>query len=269
MRDIRMWDKGDFVRPGDDAGGSSDEIGWKRRKELEYEIHRARFIRMVLGQGIGQAPPKLDGTADHEMENGMKPTVLDAVRYIKSHLRAFHTTHGDHISRLVSSTVFLPVDRLVNRSPYKDIYLPYAEFFNSNSTENPESHLRELFLQEFCSSKGLGRHLPLKVVTDVGGGGALAKIIKFRTVMKDKKTEWSQSDELPMAIPLPQEYRFHSVFTCPVSKEQATDDNPAAMLPCGHVIARESLINLAKGQMVKCPYCPATNPVAAAYTVYF
>ena len=50
-----------------------------------------------------------------------------------------------------------------------------------------------------------------------------------------------------MEIPLPSDRRFHSVFVCPVSKEQATDSNPPLMLSCGHVIATESFQRLVKG----------------------
>jgi hypothetical protein len=48
-------------------------------------------------------------------------------------------------------------------------------------------------------------------------------------------------------IPLPLPYRYHSIFACPVSKEQSTAQNPPMLLPCGHVIARESLMRLARG----------------------
>lgn len=47
-------------------------------------------------------------------------------------------------------------------------------------------------------------------------------------------------------IPVPPESRYHSIFACPVSKEQATDVNPPMMLTCGHVLAKESVIKLAK-----------------------
>ena len=31
------------------------------------------------------------------------------------------------------------------------------------------------------------------------------------------------------------EFTYYSVFTCPVSKDQSTPENPPMMLPCGHV----------------------------------
>lgn len=50
-----------------------------------------------------------------------------------------------------------------------------------------------------------------------------------------------------MEVPLPPSRRYHSVFVCPVSKEQATESNPPKMLVCGHVIASESFERLLKG----------------------
>jgi hypothetical protein len=54
---------------------------------------------------------------------------------------------------------------------------------------------------------------------------------------------------------------------CPVSKEQTTDANPPMMMPCGHVIAHESLEKLSKGGRFKCPYCPSESHIRDARKV--
>ena len=47
-------------------------------------------------------------------------------------------------------------------------------------------------------------------------------------------------------IPLPPENRYHSVFACPVSKDQSTEQNPPMMMSCGHVVSKDSLLKLSK-----------------------
>lgn len=91
----------------------------------------------------------------------------------------------------------------------------------------------------------------------------------MQSIMKEKRTEWTTQNELPVEIPLPSSYHFHSIFVCPVSKEQTTDSNPPKMMPCGHVIADESLKKLVKNvnARFKCPYCPSESRLEEAMQV--
>ena len=76
---------------------------------------------------------------------------------------------------------------------------------------------------------------------------------RFHFAAKGRTTQ----NELPVEIPLPRSMIFHPIFVCPVSKEQTTEENPPMMMPCGHVIAKESLNRLGlRGGRFKCPYCP-------------
>jgi E3 ubiquitin-protein transferase RMND5 len=89
-------------------------------------------------------------------------------------------------------------------------------------------------------------------------------------------------------IPLPPENRYHSVFACPVSKDQSTEQNPPMMMSCGHVVSKDSLQKLSKANgyvdgtlrsilltdatpfsRVKCPYCPVESQVSDALRVHF
>ena len=93
------------------------------------------------------------------------------------------------------------------------------------------------------------------------------------------------ADRVPaqVEINIGQDYAYHSIFVCPVTKELATEANPAVILPCGHMLCEETVAKLSKGNayatanecssllMVlwfsprllgnpnnrfKCPYCP-------------
>lgn len=127
--------------------------------------------------------------------------------------------------------------------------------------------LNKMFQAEFCRRHGMPKEELLEVAVELGGkGGALGVIEKARRVMGERLgniRNWTDlpvsyactiirllqrmADRLQIEVPLPANRRYHSVFVCPVSKEQATEENPPKMLTCGHVLAQESLNRMLKG----------------------
>lgn len=83
------------------------------------------------------------------------------------------------------------------------IYLRHFQTSPYADLASPAVHLdlEPMFAKEYCASLGMSRQVPLRVVGDIGGGGALARIEKGRKVMRERKSEWSQSDELPVSDP--------------------------------------------------------------------
>ncbi|GLB35002.1 putative CTLH/CRA C-terminal to LisH motif domain containing protein [Lyophyllum shimeji] len=209
-----------------------------RSSPLEFYLHRSQYIRLLF--------------------SSHPPDPIPAIAYANAYLRPFYHEHEAEFQRLMGCVAYLPLSKL-QTSPYADLASPSLHF-----------ELEPLFAKEYCASLGMSRQVPLRVVGDIGGGGALARIEKGRKVMRERKSEWSQTDELPIEIPLLPENRYHSIFACPVSKEQATEQNPPMMMLCGHVIAKDSLHKLSKaGGRVKCPYCPTESLLASALRVYF
>ncbi|CAG8572474.1 3903_t:CDS:2 [Acaulospora colombiana] len=131
----------------------------------------------------------------------------EALQYARSNFSYFRERHSNEINRLMGALLYI---RDLSKSPYVDL---------------------------------LSEHLWTDINVTVGAT-ALPTIIKMATIMKEKKNEWSQQGELPVEIPLSDEMRYHSIFACPVSKEQSTEENPPMMMPCGHVICKESLNKL-------------------------
>ncbi|KAE9400787.1 hypothetical protein BT96DRAFT_1096276 [Gymnopus androsaceus JB14] len=209
-----------------------------RSSPLEFYLHRSQYIRLLL--------------LSHP------PNSLAAISYAQAELQPFFRDHQAEFQRLMNCVTYLPLSRL-QTSQYADLASPSLHF-----------ELEPLFAKEYCANLGMSRQIPLRVVGDIGGGGALAKIEKCRRVMRERKSEWSQRDELPIEISLPPENRYHSIFTCPVSKEQSTELNPPMMMICGHVIAKDSLTKLGKSSgRVKCPYCPTESSGSSAVQVHF
>lgn len=145
---------------------------------------------------------------------------------------------------------------------------PYSDFLNSNLYSDIQRH----FTRDFSLLLGLSPDSPLYLSIMIGTS-ALPTMIKMSAIMKGKSgLEWSQQGELPVEIPLLDTQRYHSVFACPVSKEQGSEENPPMMMACGHVIAKESLNRLSKGTTntrFKCPYCPMESTSAQAIRVFF
>ena len=162
------------------------------------------------------------------------PHLKEALAYLDTNLKPFYHKYTAEIVRLAGCTVYA---QRMRESPYADL-----------ASSDLHEELEPMFSKEYCTRLGMGRQVPLRVVGDIGGGGALARIEKGRKVMRERKSEWSQTDELPIEIPLPPENRYHSIFACPVSKEQSTPANPPMMIQCGHVIAKDSLTKLSKAQ---------------------
>ncbi|KAG6337209.1 hypothetical protein ID866_1881 [Astraeus odoratus] len=205
---------------------------------LEFYLHRSQYIRLLFACS--------------------PPNYQPALSYAHATLRNYYAEHTVEFRRLLTCVAYLPREKL-KRSPYADLASPTVH-----------TDLESLFAVEYCASLGMSRQIPLRVIGDIGAGGALSRIEKARTVMKEKKSEWSQSDELPIEITLPPENRYHSIFACPVSKEQSTETNPPVMMTCGHVITKDSLQKLSKvNGRVKCPYCPAESLQANALRIYF
>ena len=94
------------------------------------------------------------------------------------------TKFDGQTTRIMSCESLNPALRFL-RSPYGDLASPSVH-----------SDLESMFAKEYCARLGMSRQVPLRVVCDIGGGGALARIEKGKKVMKERKSEWSQTDEL-------------------------------------------------------------------------
>ncbi|PTB68218.1 hypothetical protein BBK36DRAFT_1134863 [Trichoderma citrinoviride] len=208
---------------------------------LEFELCKLQFIWLFKG-------PQVNGLPDDE-RNGQ----MGALRYAREHFARFQTRHLRDIQQLCGAMVFAPN---IEASPYRHIFQIDSAFEDVATS----------FTREFCSLLGLSAESPLYVAV-TAGSIALPRLIKYTTYMKEKKTEWTTENELAFETPLPPSMIYHSIFVCPVSKEQTTEQNPAMMLPCGHVICRESLHNMAKGSRYKCPYCPTEGHLKDAIKI--
>lgn len=182
------------------AGKAVDPSG-----DLEFALRKECFIRLLLdGQDLtGAAEPLLPPVPTANGDKALPSQSLAALSYGGAHFKALVTPHRlPTISALLCAPLFLPFSRLLS-SPYASLFTEYVPFPSAGAFDvaPPTSRLQAQFAGAYLRTIGLPAESPLSVVTDVGGGGALARIQKVRNVMKEKKTEWSAKGELPVSGP--------------------------------------------------------------------
>ncbi len=202
-----------------------------RGSNLEFDLSKLQYVWLFKG-------PAVNGLPDDE-HNGR----AGALAYARGHFARFQTRHLREIQRLASAMVFAPN---LAASPYHETFSISTAF----------SDVATSFTREFCSLLGLSAESPLYLAV-TAGALALPRLMKYMLATRSKGTEWTTAGELPFETPLPESMLFHSIFVCPVSKEQTTADNPPMVIPCGHMLAHETLQKLCKGSRFKCPYCPS------------
>ncbi|XP_055285155.1 E3 ubiquitin-protein transferase RMND5B isoform X2 [Moschus berezovskii] len=202
---------------------------------LEFKLHRLQFIRLLAG-----GPEKQ----------------LEALSYAR-HFQPFAHLHQREIQVMMGSLVYLQLG--LEKSPYGHL------LDNSHWAE-----ICETFTRDACSLLGLSVESPLSV-SFASGCVALPVLMNIKAVMEQRQCSgvWSHKDELPIEIELGMKCWYHSVFACPILRQQTSDSNPPIKLICGHVISRDALNKLINGGKLKCPYCPMEQNPADGKRIIF
>ncbi|PON93733.1 Ubiquitin-protein ligase [Trema orientale] len=190
------------------------------------------------------------------MEILEKGSQADAINYAKTYLAPFAFLYKDEIMKLMGCLAYR--GRLTTS--------PYAELMSPSHWEKSTEEL----IQQFCSLLGQSYNSPFGVAIAAGFEG-LPTLLKLANVMAAKKQEWQAMKQLPVPVELGKEFQFHSIFVCPVSRDQGSEENPPMLMPCLHVLCKQSIMKLSKSstRTFKCPYCPAEASVAQCRQLYF
>jgi hypothetical protein len=184
----------------------------------------------------------------------------EALRFAQRSFPAFGKTFNGEIETLMGCLAF---SNRLEVSPYRNYLAMDGAFLTGAVRSLSIAYCKAMRVPQ---ESAFGQCIRL-------GVQSLPRINRVMALMKERKgVEWSQQDELPVEMDLPAALRHHSVFVCPVLRQQATADNPPMMLPCGHVICKEALTRLSKQTSLtrfKCPYCPSESTSANAQQVFF
>ena len=215
-----------------------------RGSNLEFELCRLQFVWLFKG-GVDDASTASPSYYHHHdgSDAALAATHRSrALAYARDNFTRFQARHLKEIQQLACAMVFASN---MAASPYRHAF----------DTTTAFSDVALSFTREFCSLLGLSAESPLHVAV-TAGAIALPQVLKYAAFARAKRTEWTTEQELAFETPLPASMIYHPIFVCPVTKEQTTEANPPMILPCGHVVSRESLQRLTKGSRFKCPYCP-------------
>ena len=204
---------------------------------LPFQLHRLCFLQLVSNQQF-----------------------LPAVKYAKQHLGK-HAIGGrlPDIHRLMGS---LTITGGLQSSRY-------ADFLQEHHWDD----VAHDFAREFCSTMGFPAESPL-TLSICAGMIALPQLLRLATLLEGKPSDWKDRDQLPLEIDFGaqrSDFQFHSIFTCPVSKELATQENPPVALPCGHVICKNTMDSLRRipGGEASCPICHGKFSLASHKIITF
>ncbi|KAK8933235.1 hypothetical protein KSP39_PZI015182 [Platanthera zijinensis] len=180
----------------------------------------------------------------------------EALRYARTYLAPFASLHKVEIQKLMACLLW--AGRLDQS--------PYAEFMSPMQWDR----MIEEVSQQFCSVLGQSHESPLGVAVTAGVQG-LPTLLKLASVMAAKKQEWLSMKQLPVPVELGRDLQFHSIFVCPVLREQGSDENPPMLMPCGHVLSKQSIVKLSKSSTrpFKCPYCPLEATFSQCKQLHF
>lgn len=205
---------------------------------LELKLHQLQFVEILK-----------------------KGSRTEALSYARKYLAPFAPVHRAEIQKLMACLLW--TGRL-DQSPYcnDEFMSPTPAYWNKISEE---------LAQQYCGLLGQSYESPWTVAITAGVQG-LPTLLKLASVMAaTKKQEWEAMKQLPVPVDLGREFQFHSIFVCPVLREQVSEENPPMLMPCGHVLSKQSIVKLSKSSSrpFKCPYCPLEANVAQCRQLHF
>ncbi|XP_077992250.1 E3 ubiquitin-protein ligase RMND5A-like [Glandiceps talaboti] len=206
-----------------------------QNSSLEFKLHRLQFIELLKGGASSQ----------------------QQILHYARNFGIFADGHSRELQVLMGSLLYLRQG--IENSPYSHLLDPIHWL-----------EICDVFTRDACALLGLSVDSPLSVSVQAGAV-ALPSLLNIKHVMQQRQVSgvWSSKDELPIEVDLGSDCRYHSIFACPILRQQSTDHNPPMRLICGHVISRDSLNKLISGNKIKCPYCPVEQSPADARQIHF
>jgi hypothetical protein len=247
-------------------------------KRLEAALAWERANEEILRQNISHG--SLFGFLLHRLSflNVLKKQGgYMAVQYARKYFEKYYWQYKSEIEELMGFVAFHNIlnncrDNMeTDKDGAQHVMKRYGRF--SGECEGLWEQVKIEFRRQFCYVLGQPQDSPL-LISVAAGAAVLPTLLKYAEVAAKTKSATQLTPdlkELPVELPLPDEFVYHSVFVCPVSKERSTKDDPPMLLPCGHCLNRSSISTIAKSasRKFKCPYCPIESTLADCQQLHF
>lgn len=149
------------------------EILEARGSNLEFELCRLQYVSLFVE----------DGQDDSMMDYPEGP--VRAYQYALQRFGVFQKRYAREVQELMGAMAYW---QNVQDSPYRRI------FYNDSAWEE----VGQSFNRKFCSLLGLSADSPLFIAA-TAGAIALPYLLKMQSIMKEKRTEWTTQNELPVS----------------------------------------------------------------------
>jgi hypothetical protein len=145
-----------------------------RGSNLEFELCRLQYVRLFI-----------DRTSDDDYMDEHPEGPLHAYQYAMHEFHVFSRRYAREVQELMGAMAYW---QNIQESPYQRI------FYNDSAWDE----VAHSFNREFCSLLGLSADSPLFIAA-TAGAIALPYLLKMQSIMKEKRTEWTTQDELPVS----------------------------------------------------------------------
>jgi len=224
---------------------------------IEFNLMKAEYISIILGKkfesfGLNN---NIDGFQETKYFDIIEMIQSEALNFAQTNFPQFFHSHPFEIQQLMGCLVW--VGDIENS--------PYSELMNDEIW----SQTANQFISDGCKIYGLPQR-SLLYTCIAAGTIAIPKMLKMVKVVSSSNQNWHTLEELPAEISLPNSLKFHSIFSCPVTRDLASEQNPAVLLVCGHVICKNSVQKiLRRGNRFKCPTCPVDQTPNDVHNIFF
>lgn len=201
--------------------------------DLEFRLHSLRFLFLLY--------------SDRADKDRM------AFAYAREHFPPFFSSHCADVERLMGSCLYSQHD-----TPYPDL----ADYCTLRAS------VRSTFHAQYWKFHKQPQQNPL-LTSALAGVHVLPQFVKMKQVTAAHAGLVSETTQ---SVDLGDQFQYHSVFVCPVTKNESSASNPPVLLKCGHVISKaamEGIARVSRSGRFKCPTCPREQTPAEALILHF